>query len=161
MAYILYFDYSEDQRTLFKTGMLWKTWIQKYPEIFDIDDERLANKQAKYNYHFFEWLAAILMYNSTGYLSLVEKYQFNNHKLKQQIIKRLLPQSMLDLMTKNNSREKSQFPDLLLYKPDFSDWFFCEAKGPHDRIRTNQKNLFQYIEMISQKEICIINFIRK
>lgn len=131
-----------------------------YPEIFDKDDERLVESQAKHSSHFYEWLAAVLIYNLTGYFSLVEKYQFKNHLTKRDKLKKILPDDLVEII--NDSKMKgAQFPDLLVYKEDFSDWFFCEVKGPTDFLRKSQIELFDQIELISKKEIRIIQFERK
>ena len=42
-------------------------------------------------YHFIEWLAAIVLHYSTGYLALVSKYEFPRHRRKQRIVEELLP----------------------------------------------------------------------
>jgi hypothetical protein len=37
-------------------------------------------------------------------------------------------------------------PDLLVYKPDLSDFYFCEVKGPRDRVRSVQAGFFRKLE---------------
>ncbi len=37
------------------------------------------------DYHFWEWLAAIVLYHATGYRALVEKYAYANHPRKQEM----------------------------------------------------------------------------
>jgi hypothetical protein len=59
------------------------------PGSFDDDDLRLANSQP--GVHFYEWLGAIVLHHTTGYLSLVEKYEFARHPRKQDIVSQLLP----------------------------------------------------------------------
>jgi len=44
----------------------------------------------------------------------------------------------------------------LVYKPDFSDWFFCEVKGGKDRLREEQKNRFEILSALSGKPIYLI-----
>lgn len=151
------FEYSETQRELFKAGILWKRWIRDYPDLFDKDDERLVESQAAYNYHFYEWLAAVLLYNLTGYLSLVEKYQFQNHLVKRNKLEKLLPGELLKTVY-DSKRRGAQFPDILAYRDDYSDWFFCEVKGPNDFIRKGQVDLFGQIERLTRKEVRIIRF---
>jgi hypothetical protein len=145
------------QRAQFKAGTLWQRWLRDYPELFDADDARLVGSQAPYNYHFYEWLAAVLLYNLTGYLSLVEKYQFKNHLVKGSKLERLLPPQYIQTIYEFN-RKGAQFPDLLVYRQDFGDWFFCEVKGPKDYVRDSQNLMFHQIEAIFQKEVRVIQF---
>ena len=42
-------------------------WAQRFPELFDADDRRLAEAQGPLGYHFYEWLAAIVLHHTTGY----------------------------------------------------------------------------------------------
>lgn len=51
---------------LWKSGRLAPEWARKYRELFDEDDVRLAKSQGRYGWHFVEWLAAILLYETTG-----------------------------------------------------------------------------------------------
>ena len=61
---------NRQQRDRFKSGHLLHEWKLQYPQIFDNRDFEIAQNQEAY--HFYEWLAAILLFHSTGYLSLVE-----------------------------------------------------------------------------------------
>jgi hypothetical protein len=83
------FTVARQQRDRFVNGQLSQDWYEKYPSIFDEDDLRLAKTQPRN--HFYEWLAAILIYLSTSYYSLVEKYQYTKvgHKRKQEIIEQI------------------------------------------------------------------------
>ena len=63
----------EGERELFASGELWQQWVREYPNIFDEDDRRLARSQAKLGIHFYEWQAAVLLYQTMGYHSLVGK----------------------------------------------------------------------------------------
>ena len=71
-------------------------------------------------YHFFEWFAAICLYEERGYLSLVEKYAYKVHAEKRKIFQSLVPASVFDFVTKsrNYGYGGRQAPDLLVYKPD-------------------------------------------
>jgi hypothetical protein len=150
------FPYKEEQHDKFRTGKLWQEWARQYPDIFDTDDARLAQSQAAHGYHFFEWLAAILIFQSTGYLSLVEKYEFSNHQRKHEILKKLVMDDVFKLITDKTS--KAQNPDLLVYSPSLTDWFFCEVKGRKDRLRQVQKDYFAELENISGKQVYVIQF---
>ena len=140
------------QREKFKTGQLKFDWAKRYPQLFDDQDLQLATHQN--TYHFFEWLGAILLFNTTGYLSLVEKYEFKNHKRKQTILRKLVSPNILDLIHNNST----QCPDLLTYSPDMSDWFSCEVKGLGDRLSSGQKEYFEELSKLSGKSIRIIKF---
>ena len=81
-------------------------------------------------YHFIEWLAAIVLHHSTGYLALVSKYEFPRHRQKQRVVEQLLPPAVRGALRDRLEHGRAQPPDLLMYAPDLSDWFFCEVKGP-------------------------------
>ena len=51
-----------------------------------------------------------------------------------------------------------QCPDLLVYHPDLSDWFFCEVKGPRDSLRPEQIELFREMEHTTGKDVYVVNF---
>jgi hypothetical protein len=143
------------QRERFREGELMEKWAESYPNLFDADDVRIARSQAHLGYHFWEWLAAIVLYNCTGYLSLVEQYQFRNHRSKQRILRDLLPSEVGQFIS---SSRGTQCPDLLAYMPDYSDWFFCEVKGPRDRTSAAQAEYFRELAEISGKPIAILKF---
>ena len=88
--------FSVSQRARFRTGDLPREWAKHYRDLFDEDDLRLAISQP--DYHFFEWLGAVILFNSTGYLSLVEKYEFGKHARKSKIIRQIVPPEVLTLM---------------------------------------------------------------
>ena len=68
------FEYHLSQRERFRTGKLWEHWAEAYPRIFDANDVGIARHQsgAPMNLHFFEWLAAVFIYESFRYLSLLQ-----------------------------------------------------------------------------------------
>ncbi len=76
-------SYSEEQRERFRNRVLSHEWREQYPDVFDEDDLRLATggPQCRKN-HFFEWLAAVRLFELIGYHSLVEKYDCRNHLRK-------------------------------------------------------------------------------
>ena len=53
---------------------------------------------------------------------------------------------------------KVQAPDLLVYAPDYSDWFFCEVKGGSDHLRQAQKDHFIVLSELSGKPIYLVKF---
>ncbi len=139
-------------RDHFMSGVIWKEWAEKFPQIFDKEDCRLANNQPQY--HFYEWCAAVKVYESTGYLSLVEKYQYKAHPRKQKIWHQLADEKTLAFI--RSQKRAFQLPDLLVYAEDLSDWFFCEVKGPTDRLRPEQEQYFQAVSRISGKPVKLI-----
>ena len=147
--------FTEEQRKRFRSGELGKELARTYKEIFDKDDKRIASTQS--SYHFFEWLAAIVIYNSTGYLSLVEKYKFKKHRRKQEILGKLFSNEIIAKICSS----RVQNPDLLCYRPDFKDCFFCEVKGLRDQIRSVQKERFRELKRLTGKEIYLIKFKKK
>jgi VRR-NUC domain len=95
--------------------------------------------------------------HTTGYLSLVEKYEFAIHSRKQQIVAQLLPHPVRGLL-RDRSHGRAQAPDLLMYAEDFSDWFFCEVKGPRDRIRDEQVRKFGLLAEMTGKPVRLLEF---
>ena len=148
------FKVNPRQRERFISGELWQEWSKKYPDLFDADDVRIVRNQPKY--HFYEWLAAILIYHSTGYLSLVELYYTKTHKRKQSVLKKINSSSLNELIA-GQRLSRVKFPDLLVYSPDFTDWFFCEVKGGGDRLPEVQEQSFRKLVKLTQKPVCLIH----
>jgi hypothetical protein len=152
-------------REQFKTGNLIDSWFVQYPRLFDAMDLEIAKNQRgigkdQRTYHFYEWLAAILIFHTTGYLSLIEQYEFKRHSQKRNLLHRLVSQEVFDIITNHSEHfNRLQCPDLLVYAPDFSNWYFCEAKGPQDKIRPQQKLFFEKLEKVSGKPIQLIRLI--
>lgn len=157
------FGYHPQQWDRFVAGELWERWAKDYPDIFDPQDIKIARRQAgpRMRYHFHEWLAAVLIFHAYGYLSLIEQYEFKAHKRKQAVAKCLLPPEVFTLVTDHKRCFSGvQCPDLLCYSRDCSDWFFCEVKGPRDRLRESQLRFFGELKRVSGKEIRVVRFSR-
>lgn len=155
------YEYHPRQRERFRTGILLEEWYKAYPFIFDEQDAKIARNQtgATMNYHFFEWLAAVLLYQSFGFYSLVEQYEFKSHKRKQDILRGVLSDELFHLITDHEAIFGGvQAPDLFVYSPDYSEWFFCEVKGPKDRLGDDQVRYFKRLSEASQKPIRLIRF---
>ena len=86
----------------------------------------------------------------------MEKYQYKNHPHKQSIVKKLDFEDLRRVMDYQRLNDQVQLPDLLVYKPDFSDWFFCEVKGGTDRLRSVQEEQFNIFSELSKKPIYMI-----
>jgi len=112
-----------------------RIWRSSYPLIFDDDDLRLALRQPQY--HFVEWFAAVHLLHSQGLYSLVSKYAFENHARKRRVVLGLMSKG--DLMSLRPPSLRGQPPDLLVYRPGTSKFWFVEVKGPHDRDRAVQQ----------------------
>jgi hypothetical protein len=147
--------FSLRQREAFKRGALRDKWVKQYPELFDEDDVRITQNQN--DKHFFEWLAAVVIYNTTGYLSLIEKYEFHNHNRKRRIIEKMLDKEQISILESG----KNQCPDLFVYAPDYTDWFFCEVKGNTDRLRESQEKYFKRLMETTDKPVFLIKFKNK
>lgn len=144
-------------REQFKLRKLTDVWFEQYPQIFDENDRLIAKNQPLY--HFYEWLAAILIFHTTGHLSLVEQYAYKRHHRKNQVLRDLLAADLLDFIMNHNAEYgKRQCPDLFVYKQDMSEWFFCEVKGPTDSISKGQERFFAALAERSGKPIQFVQF---
>jgi hypothetical protein len=128
------FSFHASQRVRFREGHLAKDWSQRYPQLFDKDDMRVLNTEHQRRYHFFEWLSAVLLFEATGYVSLVEKYTSKSHPQKITTLQQIVSQRLYEWLCEHESGQ----PDLFVFHPVTRDWFFCEVKGGPDRIRDNQ-----------------------
>lgn len=114
LAEVNVLPYDPKQREGFRSGQLREKWARKHGDIFDEDDLRLARSQPRY--HFFEWLAAVRLYQQFGCLSLVEQYQFASHREKGDRMWRLGLSDDLCHFMRNHEADfgKVQCPDLLV-----------------------------------------------
>lgn len=134
MAADFSFVFRNSQRDRFRSGKLVREWRARYPQLFDEHDELVLLSRHQRRYHFCEWLAAVLLFEATGYLSLVVKYTAKSHASKHEPLRGALPESVADWVFANETGQ----PDLFVYSPDRGDWFFCEVKGPGDRMSAKQ-----------------------
>ena len=153
-------EFFEAQHQRWIEGELSAQWAKRYPQLFDQDDLSLARSQGPSGYHFYEWLGAIILHHSTGYLSLVEKYEFKKHKRKRILFEQLASAELLFLVDDRETFGNSQCPDLLMYSTDRSDWFFCEVKGHGDRTTATQREYFAALEKVTGKPIRELRFQR-
>ena len=149
-------EYDPVQREAFRKGELAPTWATAYPALFDQDDLRLSKSQP--TYHYFEWLAAIRIFEDTGYLSLLEKFQFRRHRRKNAIFVGLVPHAVVAIY-EDRALGSRQTPDLLCYAPDLTDWYFCEVKADTDHVRATQSTDFTLLERMTGRPVRIIHFI--
>ncbi len=153
------FKTTDAHREYFSKGNLVEDWSRMYPFLFDAHDTQIALNQRHLGYHYYEWFAAILLYHTRGLLSLVEAYAYKSHERKRKILETLVTGNILEFIASRGISSFKQCPDLLVYAPDRSEWFFCEVKGPQDKLQKNQIVLFNELEQISGKRICIVKFV--
>ena len=164
----LIFPFSQSDRDAFVAAdsPLITRWAKEYDFLFDDIDIRTARNQAPIRksgwggYHFYEWLAAILIYRATGMWSLVEGYQGQKHERKQRTLDQLLTNEQRSLILADRTY-KAGAPDLLVYAPDYSSFFFCEVKGPGDTVKPKPAEFFRAIESACGKPVVIARFIRR
>jgi hypothetical protein len=150
----------ERRHEVFKSGHLIDEWITKYPSIFDSDDIRLARSQGVLGYKFYEWLSAVTIFNTTGYLSLIEKYDMPSHFRKYNKFKEIIDGVVFDYIV--SKKEKgTQPPDLFCFDEISKDWFFVEVKGKNDRLSQEQTSYFANIEKLSKREIRVMTIEKK
>ena len=144
----MHFVYVNDLRKQWKSGEQPRTWMQKYPQLFVAKDISLTRKGS--SYIFFEWLAAILLYEATGYLSY-HKYDCKNHYEKNRLFHRVAPELVSEI------EGESGTPDLLAVSPDESHWFFCETKGPRDSVGAKQKKIAKKILKVTGERVMLLH----
>ena len=59
---------------------------------------------------------------------------------------------------RDRNQGRAQAPDLLMYAEDLSDWFFCEVKGPGDRLRDEQVRKFELLANMTSKPVRLLEF---
>ncbi len=152
-------SYPAALREKFKSGQLVTKLANDYPELYDQNDIALASgPQGQKGYHFVEWFAALALYKEYGLLSLIGKYECPSHTRKRDVIKKFMSAAEIDYIS--NPKEpfgSTQCPDLLLYKADYSDFCFCEVKGPGDSLKPNQAEYFQVIKEKFGKPVYLLN----
>ena len=66
------FPYRPEQRERFRRGDLRGEWAEWYDDIL-FDDLDLKNARNQESLHFWEWAAAVLLYESLGLRSLIQR----------------------------------------------------------------------------------------
>jgi hypothetical protein len=151
------FVITKKKKQAFKSGELWKEWVEHYPFLFDEIDRGYFETQSKYGYGLVEALAAIFVYLSTGYISIAGSYCYENQAEKRDIVKGWVSLETWELINQTHEYH-SQPPDLFIYSPASKDYFFCEVKGPGDKIRDSQDKYFARLEEISGRPVYQITF---
>lgn len=99
--------------------MLWpdplaEQWCMQYPSVFDQDDKRLADSQGDLGYHFVEWFSAVHLFQRNGARSMIEKYIYKAHPLKQERYHELLSEQQRKVLDSMWHDDRTQPPDLLV-----------------------------------------------
>lgn len=135
-------------------------WAAAHPELFDPQDLSLAsNVENVDEYHYFEWLAAITLYRTTGMRSLVEMWGTSTHTRKIDITRRLFD---LDGFKREGKAMGlpglPKGPDLLVYRPDLQDFFFVEAKGGNDSLKAANVAWFKFLQAFTGRPVYLFDF---
>ena len=69
-------------------------------------------------------------------------------------LKKTVPKAVFENVLTN----RTGVPDLFVYSPDYSDWFFCEIKGPKDVLHPHQLDRLEKLKDISGKDYGIMQF---
>jgi hypothetical protein len=151
------FEVAKERHTQWKSGQLVREWAAQFPQLFDELDLNHAVSVCGKGKLFGEWLAAILLHQTTGYCSLAIKYETPSHERKRRTLERLFDREVCHYLTRRPNRALA--PDLLMYNADFSDCFFCEVKGPSDQSRLEQMQRFTEVTAKTGKSIKLIQFV--
>lgn len=117
----------------------------------------MTKAAGRLGYHFVDWLAAIVLHHATGYLSVWDYERPKNARVAE-VIERVLPTEIVPMLPDRKEHGHAQPPDLLMYAADFSDWFFCEVKGPGDRLKPEQRKKFAALTRVSGKPVRLLKF---
>lgn len=137
-----------------------ETWQREYPFLFDVRDASLASdyQGRALSPHFLEWFAAIKMYEALGYYSLNEKYECPDHAAKHGLLRRLVTEEAFRFIVNPHPVYGAGLcPELLLYKPDLSDWCFCTVLGPKGAMQYDQSRYWQELVALTGKKIMLVN----
>ena len=147
------FPYVPSMQESFRNGTLVREWARKYPELFDGDDMRILGTEHQRKYHFFEWLSAVVLYETTGFLGLMEKYTAKAHPRKLGVFSNMVSSDLFEFVM----RSQSGLPDLFSFHPDTGEWFFSEVKGGADTLKENQREKMMQLFERTGKKVRIIH----
>ena len=160
--------FKESQRDLWKERILGRQWMERYedelPLYFNAAHRWMVEEDDTVleGFGFFETLGALVLYLTTGYLPLNSTANFKFPVDEENaVVERLMDPELLRLIRDQSTEMgQTQAPDNLMYAPDFKDWFFCDAKGPTDRLdpRTKAKAKFEAIARASGKPVRLLHF---
>jgi hypothetical protein len=136
-----------------------REWMRRYPHLFDEDDFRCTRKQR--DLHFWEWYAAIHIFETEGAHSLVEKYVYKNHPVKAARLASVLSQNQIDTLNAVCRETHAEPPDLFVYVPGTHRFWFVEVKVPPDYVRPTQAANHEAITRELGVPVKILRFSRR
>lgn len=153
------FTVSHELRRRFVEGELVHEWAARYPHLFDRHERQTALNQL--GGHFPEWAAAVHLYGTTGWLSLVESYYAKSQIWKPRVLEALGAHGLVAFFREQRELGWGRMhpPDLLVYAPDFSDYFYCEVKGPRDSLSERQDAYFSALSAASGKPVYLLDVV--
>jgi hypothetical protein len=98
------------------------------------------------------------LHHATGYLSVWDYERPKNARVAEVVERVLLPAEIVPMLSDREEHGRAQPPDLLMYAPDFSDWFFCEVNGPDDRLKPEQRRKFAALARMSGRPVRLLKF---
>ena len=141
---------AKSDRLAWVDGRLHEGWAAQLPFV-DADDLRIARTQYMHGSHYSEWVCARAIWSRFGFFSLLEKYEFATHPQKAVVLKRL--------GVKIERNPNCQHPDLLVYRPNYSEWGFVEVKTKRDKLSVRQLRHFPEIERQHGRKIKILQLV--
>jgi hypothetical protein len=151
------FVITKGQRERYKAGDLWHEWLTKYPQLFDGKDQQFFQNQGVFGYGFVEALTMIFLLEGTGYYSIFGSYGLQTQPQKNSLVKSLVSEKAWEYLL-YKGKPHPMPPDIFAYAPDKSDYFFCEVKGPGDRLRDTQISYFQKLEKLTGKMVYTVKY---
>ena len=142
LATLASFEYAQDLRDAFRGDQLIDEGAARYPDLFHPIDVNTAKTQAARGYHFVEWFSAVRLFEDLGLASLHEGYTYKSHISKRARLLEIAGEPAHDALRAVPREDRYRFPDLFVYRPGTSDWFFVEVKGPGDRLSATQAPFF-------------------
>lgn len=149
------FTFTEQQRSQFRSGALWRSWRDRYPMLFDERDEDLAVSMASPvngGSNFYEWLSAVLLYEATGLMSMQANFIAKNHPKKRERFQQIVGPGVFDYVDSN----QAGLPDLFVFPVNAvpeADWFFCEVKGGRDKQSLVQRKRFAELYHLTKRPV--------
>ena len=149
--------YAPETKGLWEQSRLQPVWYSQYAgTLFTEGDMRIVSPGHQPRLHFGEWLAAIAFYNTFEWISLQEDYYWQSDPEKTDLLPQILPGPVCDYCLDWHVNGKdAQLPDLLVYAPDYSGWFFCEVKV-EDSLSEKQAKVFSQLCDIARKPVALL-----
>jgi hypothetical protein len=153
--------YSVEERERFFGGSLLREWASRYADVlFDEHDLAFAaGPKLQQGKSYFEWRAAILLHELTGFHALVTRYQFPDAVRKQRLLRNLVGPTLWPLFVGVERPGRAQGPDLIMYDPaDTRRWFFCETKKGREGFTAKQSLYFPMLAERCSRPVFVLTF---